>query len=66
MNLVIQLIFHEALIIKTSTCMYTKYQPRYEKAGFLHIRKQVMVTLKLISAFVFTIRIVKSLWAVAR
>ena len=42
------------------------FEPRREKIGFLHMRKQneisFAVTAKLISAFVFAIRIVQSLF----
>ena len=41
-------------------------EPRYEKAGFLHMRKQrrrsASLTAKLIGVFVFTIRIVQFLF----
>ena len=41
------------------------YEPRYEKTGFLYMRKQrrsFAVTAKLISAFVFATQIVQSLY----
>ena len=46
------------------------FEPRYEKTGFLDMRKQrrrsfSAVTTKLISAFVFAIRIVKSLYFIS-
>ena len=44
-----------------------RYEPRHEKTSFLHMRKtktqmSFAVTAKLISAFVFAIRIVQSLY----
>ena len=49
------------------SCSIGSYEPRYEKTGFLHMRKQKMqisfaVTAKLISAFVFATRILQSLY----
>ena len=45
---------------------FTIFEPRHEKTSFLHMRKQTqisfVVTAKLISAFVFTRRIVQSLY----
>ena len=38
------------------------YGPRHEKTGFLHMRKQRRRSRKLISAFVFTTRIVQFLF----
>ena len=38
------------------------HEPRYEKTGFLHVRKQRRRSAKLISAFVFAKRIVQSLY----
>ena len=47
-------------------CGMLKYEPRYEKTGFLHMLKQTQisftVTAKLISAFAFTSQIVQSLF----
>ena len=46
--------------------LYLIYEPRREKTGFLHMRKQTQisfaVTAKLIGAFVFATRIVQSLY----
>ena len=39
-----------------------KFEPRHEKNGYLHMRISCAVTVQLISAFVFTIQIVQSLF----
>ena len=47
--------------------MLTKlYEPRREKTGFLHMRKQRQRSAKLISAFLFAIRIVQFLYYLNR
>ena len=58
---------HELNIVgKKFYISLTKYEPRYEKTAFLHMKTKMQitcaVTAQLISAFVFAIRIVPSLY----
>ena len=60
-------LFFSCLFYFTLPYLWTLYEPRLEKTGFLHMRKQktqisFAVTAKLISAFVFATHIVKSLF----
>ena len=48
--------------LPASESSYHRYEPRYEKTGFLQTQISFSVTAKLISAFVFATRIVESLF----
>ena len=55
-------LFYHNFLLNKECCI--QFEPRYEKTGILHMRKQRRrsVNAKLISAFVFATRVVRSLY----